>query len=127
MRHDITGLVYLLACVEQIYLFRNGHWQFVQKYIMANTKYATATGGTPVISWLTNQIQACLKTMGELIRTINPEQLHADEDKLFKEICDAFPNKLKLIEQQLEELRKENYNFEKIYDFNEENNLEDQI
>ena len=49
-------MCYLLAIVEEIYKFRNGHWQFVQKYIVANTKYAKATGGTPIFSWIPNQI-----------------------------------------------------------------------
>lgn len=30
-------LVYLLKVVDEIYLFRNGHWQFVQKYIMVRS------------------------------------------------------------------------------------------
>ena len=53
-------MCYLLAIVEEIYKFRNGHWQFVQKYIMSNTKYAKATGGTPIISWIPNQIKSVL-------------------------------------------------------------------
>ena len=55
------GLVYLLKIVDEVYLFRNGHWQFVQKYIMSNTKYAFATGGTPITTWLINQIESVLE------------------------------------------------------------------
>ena len=40
----VRGLIYLLVIVNEIYLFRNGHWQFVKKYIMSNTKYNVATG-----------------------------------------------------------------------------------
>lgn len=123
--HDQSGLVYLLASVEQIYLFRNGHWQFVQKYIMANTKYATATGGTPVISWLPNQIQACLKTMDDLLKIIKQDKLQEPEISTYNNIKLSHASKIKLIDQQLEELRKQNYDFAKIYDFNSENNLED--
>ena len=54
----------LNAIVDQIFIFRNGHWMFVQKYIMANTAYPIATGGTPITSWLPNQIQACLTYQG---------------------------------------------------------------
>mgnify|MGYP000574640400 CR=1 FL=1 len=56
-QNNSEGLCYLLGVLEEIYHFRNGHWQFVQKYIMANTKYAKATGGTPIISWLPNQMK----------------------------------------------------------------------
>lgn len=120
-----AGLVYLLSCIEQIYLFRNGHWQFVQKYIMANTRYATATGGTPVISWLPNQIEACLKAMEDLLQTIDPKQLQETELNLFATMQKNFPAKVRLLDEQLEELRNENFNVEKIYNFNIENNLED--
>lgn len=48
---------------KEIYDFRNGHWQFVQKYIMKNTTYPIATGGTPILSWIPNQIGATLEAM----------------------------------------------------------------
>ena len=33
-RRNEDGLILLLGILEEIYFFRNGHWQFVQKYIM---------------------------------------------------------------------------------------------
>ena len=54
------GLIYFLVIINEIYLFRIGHWNFVKKYIMSNTKYNVATGGTPLNLWLPNQIKACL-------------------------------------------------------------------
>lgn len=53
-------MVYFLRVIDEIYTFRNGHWQFVQKYIMMNTKHDRGTGGTPVTSWLMNQIKSVL-------------------------------------------------------------------
>lgn len=67
---DVTGLCYLLGILEEIYHFRNGHWQFVQKYIMANTKYAMATGGTPITSWIPNQILSVIRQMEDVIAAI---------------------------------------------------------
>lgn len=64
-------LIFLLKIVDEVYLFRNGHWQFVQKYIMSNTKYPKATGGTPITSWLINQIEAVLKYEGHIIDALN--------------------------------------------------------
>ena len=37
--HRAEALVWLWRIVDEIYRFRNGHWQFVQQYIMANTRY----------------------------------------------------------------------------------------
>jgi indoleamine 2,3-dioxygenase len=124
-QHDHNGLLYLLAAIEQIYLFRNGHWQFVQKYIMANTKYSTATGGTPVISWLPNQIEACLKALSVLITSIDVKNLGIDEAFMFSSIKDNQAKKLELLDKQLDELKKENFSVARIYNFNIENDLED--
>ena len=41
-QNNQKGAIYLLELLEEIYLFRNGHWQFVQKYIMQNTAYPKA-------------------------------------------------------------------------------------
>jgi indoleamine 2,3-dioxygenase len=65
--NDPTPLIYLLALVEQVYFFRNGHWQFVQKYIMKNTRYSKATGGTPILRWIPNQIDATLRYMNKIL------------------------------------------------------------
>jgi len=53
----------LYKVYREIYRFRHGHWRFVQKYIMRNTKYPIATGGTPIISWIPNQIVATIDAM----------------------------------------------------------------
>jgi indoleamine 2,3-dioxygenase len=60
---------------RQIYEFRNGHWHFVQKYIMANTRYPVATGGTPIVSWLPNQIHATLAAMKRVLDSFSTYSL----------------------------------------------------
>jgi hypothetical protein len=75
------GLVYLLKIVDEVYLFRNGHWQFVQKYIMSNTRYAFATGGTPITTWLINQIEAVLEYERVII-----EYLESNSDDELKDL-----------------------------------------
>jgi indoleamine 2,3-dioxygenase len=57
----------LCEAYRQIYEFRNGHWHFVQKYIMANTRYPVATGGTPIVTWIPNQIHATLNAMKRIL------------------------------------------------------------
>ena len=39
---------------------------------MSNTKYAKATGGTPIISWIPNQIKAVISAMDSCIQSISP-------------------------------------------------------
>lgn len=119
------GLVYLLACIDQVYLFRNGHWQFVQKYIMANTKYPVATGGTPIVSWLPNQIQACLSAMQEVLQNIKENVLSAAEKEIYHAIKLRYTQGIELLAEQLNELNKTDYSADKVYTLNEEHDLRD--
>ena len=115
------GLCLLIKILDEIYYFRNGHWQFVQKYIMANTKYAKATGGTPIISWIPNQITAVLNYMSDVLELI-PNNSSFIDKALFSE---QLSKKRTLLEKQLKLLHGENYNAEDVFDLNKKHNLND--
>ena len=129
MTNNIEGLVYLLKIIDEVYLFRNGHWQFVQKYIMSNTKYSYATGGTPITSWLINQIDAVLNYENDIIMYLNNiEERTIDklENKdMWLALNDSYPRKRKLLNEQINELNNHEYDVSKIYNKNQELNLED--
>jgi indoleamine 2,3-dioxygenase len=126
---DANGLLYLLQIVEQIYLFRNGHWSFIQKYIMANTKYENATGGTPIISWVPNQIQ-CVLTYGEkIIQSIDDVtdlcELSDENKNTYHILKEGWKAKIQMLNEQVEELKKKDYDVKLIYEKNKEYSLED--
>lgn len=113
-------LVVLYKILEQIYLFRNGHWQFVQNYILKNTKYATATGGTPITTWIPNQIEAVLTYMGDVL------QLIGKYNKEFYEMhCNLLLEKRNILQRQIEELSNPDYNAGKVYELGEKFNESD--
>jgi indoleamine 2,3-dioxygenase len=133
---NIEGLFHLFNIVDEVYFFRNGHWQFVQKYIMENTKYEYATGGTPITSWLINQIEAVLNYEKVIINVINVtnvtnvtnvinENIEEKYKTKLSNITKSNQDKIKLLQDQVEELNKLNYNVELIYLKNKESNLED--
>ena len=115
------GLCLLIQILDEIYYFRNGHWQFVQKYIMANTKYAKATGGTPIISWIPNQITAVLNYMDDVISLLpqNSEFINITEfdSKLSK--------KRDLLNKQLKLLHGDDYNPDEVFSLNKKMSLND--
>ena len=120
------GLVYLLKIVDEVYLFRNGHWQFVQKYIMSNTKYAFATGGTPITTWLINQIEAVLEYERVIIEHLNANYCaQLSDNELWITLNNSYNKKRGLLVEQVNELRKIDYNIEFVYTKNSELNLED--
>ena len=115
------GLCLLFQILDEIYYFRNGHWQFVQKYIMANTKYAKATGGTPIISWIPNQITAVLNYMSDVLELI-PDNSSFLDKALFKQ---QLSKKISLLEKQLQLLHGDNYNAEDVFALNKKHKLND--
>ena len=120
------GLVYLLKIVDEVYLFRNGHWQFVQKYIMSNTKYAFATGGTPITTWLINQIEAVLEYERVIIEHLKKNyMITLSENELWLNLSNSYNKKRGLLVEQVNELRKIDYNIEFVYTKNCEMKLED--
>ena len=115
------GLCLLIQILDEIYYFRNGHWQFVQKYIMANTKYAKATGGTPIISWIPNQITAVLNYMNDVISLIpqNSEFIN------FMEFESKLSKKRDLLNKQLKLLHGDDYNADEVFSLNKKMSLND--
>ena len=110
--------IIMLSIVEQIYYFRNGHWQFVQKYIMSNTRHPVATGGTPITSWIPNQIEAVLKTMGEISKSIGAVQ--PGDCSHYQQMLDKYGQRVTLLESQLAELKTQDYSVDRVFDLNKE-------
>ena len=113
------ALMSILLSVHEIYMFRNGHWQFVQKYIMGNTKYAKATGGTPITTWIPNQIEACLKYMSDLFEMIEALSVKVtDDDELlhkFEDVKKNYPSRVQVFAMQIDELKKVDYDANLVY------------
>lgn len=57
-----------LRVLNHIRSFRWRHWMFVREYIIKRTKYPVATGGSPIVTWLPNQLSAVMELMEEVYR-----------------------------------------------------------
>lgn len=83
---DKDSAVLYLEALNQVRDFRWRHWNFTREYILKQTKHATATGGSPIVTvslllrhlrahrwcmltkpyqWLPNQLQAVMDQMFE--------------------------------------------------------------
>ena len=83
---------------------------FVQKYIMENTKYNVATGGTPITTWIPNQIEAVLEYMRIILSKID------DQDFLSDKKAD-WNYKYNVLLNQVNELSKINYDIKLVYNY----------
>lgn len=52
-----------LQVLNQVRDFRWRHWCFAREYILKRTSHPTATGGSPIVTWLPNQLEAVLSEM----------------------------------------------------------------
>ena len=120
IQKDQIGMQELMRVYEEIYLFRNGHWQFVQKYIMQNTAYPKATGGTPITSWIPNQIKAVLSAMKDLSDAMR------DTDTFSKAAWQqSYDKKVQLLNRQLEIVAVEAFDPESVFKLNLELGYQD--
>lgn len=55
-RKDPESLVGLLEVADQIRAFRHRHWILTNLYILSYSKHPVATGGSPIVTWLPNQL-----------------------------------------------------------------------
>jgi indoleamine 2,3-dioxygenase len=62
LQEPSSAALYLLA-LNQVRDFRWRHWCFTREYVLKKTKYPRATGGSPIVTWLPNQLQAVMQAM----------------------------------------------------------------
>lgn len=60
---DAGSAALYLHALNQVRDFRWRHWCFTREFILKKSAHPTATGGSPIVTWLPNQLQAVLDQM----------------------------------------------------------------
>jgi len=60
----------LLKTLNFVRMFRDIHWEMTKAYIIKQTKHPVATGGTPITSWLPNQLGATMEYQEDTVKRI---------------------------------------------------------
>ncbi|KAF3390886.1 Indoleamine 2,3-dioxygenase 1 [Talaromyces pinophilus] len=68
VQDDETAILYLKT-LDHVRSFRWRHWLFAREYIIKRTAHPTATGGSPIVTWLPNQLSAVMDLMIEIYDT----------------------------------------------------------
>ncbi|KAK2460192.1 hypothetical protein APHAL10511_007783 [Amanita phalloides] len=66
MQDERSALLFL-RILDGVREFRYRHWTFTREYIIRRTKHKTATGGSPIVRWLPNQLSAVLALESQII------------------------------------------------------------
>ncbi len=86
--------------LDQVRDFRWRHWCFAREYILKQTSHPTATGGSPIVTWLPNQLQAVMEEMVEIYDSVGGQLGPTDLGEECRDIMD-------LVSRQRDTLRKE--------------------
>lgn len=62
-RAEKSSAALYLQILNQVRDFRWRHWCFTREYILKKTSHPTATGGSPIVTWLPNQLFAVMDEM----------------------------------------------------------------
>ncbi|CAG8688074.1 9712_t:CDS:2, partial [Ambispora leptoticha] len=90
-----------LANMDQIRAFRHRHWNFTKEYIIKHTNHPVATGGSPIVTWLPNQLSTVLQQMAKVGQTINYAQLSLENKILVDEIVDRANTQERVLKREV--------------------------
>ncbi|RIB21600.1 hypothetical protein C2G38_2014733 [Gigaspora rosea] len=102
---DANSATLYLENMDQIRAFRNRHWNFTKEYVIKNTAHPFATGGTPIVTWLPNQLNTVLKQMTQVGQTIDYSQLTSENKIKFDEILNRASTQERILKREVEYLK----------------------
>lgn len=95
----------LLRNLDFVQQMRSQHWSMTKQYIIKNTKHPKATGGTPITTWLPNNLGSTLEYMEQTCARI--KSLQASGDNLSKVDAETFAFIEAGLQTKIDFLRKE--------------------
>ncbi|KAA8645586.1 hypothetical protein EYZ11_001783 [Aspergillus tanneri] len=75
---DTETTILFLKTLNHVRSFRWRHWLFAREYIIRRTPHPTATGGSPIVTWLPNQLSAVMDMMISMYDTYLAPQKNSE-------------------------------------------------
>lgn len=69
----------IIKNLYQVQRMRSKHWSYTKSYIINNTKHPRATGGTPITTWLPNNLGSTLEYLEEACKNLHRLQNNGDK------------------------------------------------
>src|SRR5271156_4627697 len=82
-----TAVLYL-RLLNHVRSFRWRHWLFAREYIIKRSSHPTATGGSPIVTWLPNQLMAVMDMMTEVYEKSGLSDESSEKQKGLVEMMD---------------------------------------
>lgn len=103
---DPKSAVLMLANLDQIAEFRERHWRFTKEYIIKHSSHPVATGGTPITTWLPNQLSSVLKVIDEVGQEIDESKLSKELLSLRNVLRDRAHTQRSILKREVDDLKK---------------------
>ncbi|PWY78128.1 hypothetical protein BO94DRAFT_187227 [Aspergillus sclerotioniger CBS 115572] len=108
---DTETTILLLKTLNHVRSFRWRHWLFAREYIIRRTPHPTATGGSPIVTWLPNQLSAVMNLMISIYDTYLAPQKGNGEGPDGQKGYDAYETQvepmMEMVRDQKEKLARE--------------------
>lgn len=102
---DANSAVRYLSAIDQVREFRDRHWRFTKEYILKYSDHPVATGGSPIITWLPNQLGTVLETMVKVSKAVKKDQLSQEMKERFDQISDRAETQDRVLKRELADLK----------------------
>ncbi|EXJ76858.1 indoleamine 2,3-dioxygenase [Capronia epimyces CBS 606.96] len=96
-----------LKLLDHVRSFRWRHWLFAREYIIKRSSHPTATGGSPIVTWLPNQLFAVMDLMDSVYRdsglkdVIDKGDIETGEGKVVSEMMDNIATQREKLDREV--------------------------
>jgi len=104
---DAASTVLYLANLDMVREFRMRHWNFTKEYIMRFSKHPVATGGSPITTWLPNQLSSVMDIINDVASKVDPATIPTKElQERFSRIVTVSEAQNRVLKREVEDLKK---------------------
>lgn len=97
--------VLYLQNLDMVREFRMRHWNFTKEYILKYSEHAVGTGGSPIVSWLPNQLGAVMDIMLEVGGSVDKSQLSGERLDTFNKLMSTADAQNRVLRKEVETLK----------------------
>ena len=104
---DSNSTVLYMKNLNYIAEFRELHWRLTKEFIIKHSKHPRATGGSPITTWLPNQLGVVLGVIEEVGKKVDVSKLTPENKALEIELVKRASTLRKILEREVDELKQQ--------------------
>lgn len=105
----------LLRNLDKVHEIRMSHWKMTKKFIMDQTTHPVTTGGTPISTWLPNNLLATLEYMLQVHDQVAANTLNEADRKVFDSISERLELAMEQINVEVKQLQHKYYGTDQLF------------